>query len=161
MTDNVEMVEVPGTKGQKRIFYFYNRKIQIRYALTAIAIVVVAVIAYTFLIYSQVAKIIEDLSLANGGAGTELRAMAQQSLMVAIAWGSLLCIFIAGGTSAFWVMLITHRYEGPMVRINKHLSDLAKGVSRGPLEVRKRDELQSLVEAVNELTLSIEAKRKS
>lgn len=158
MTDNVEMVEVPGTKGQKRIFYFYNRKIQIRYALTAIAIVVVVVVAYTFLIYSHVSKIIDELS-ASGGVGVDLRAMAQQSLVAAIAWGSLLCIFIAGGTSAFWVMLITHRYEGPMVRINKHLSDLAKGVSRGPLEVRKRDELRSIVKAVNELTVSIEANR--
>lgn len=156
-TDAQEESELSSiTKNRKRFFFFYNRPIQIRYAATALFIIFATVLAYTYILYSQVSKVIGTTHININYDSEALGALAMQNFIHGIIWGSASCVLIAGGASAIWAMLISHRYEGPIVRINLHLHELAKGNYKYPLVIRKNDEVQTLVETVNTLTAALQ-----
>lgn len=146
---------------KKRIFYFYNRSVQLRYAVKALFIIFTTILAYTFLLYREVSGVLMKYPLQATADAESLAAMAMQKFISTIVWGSLTCVVIAGGTAAIWAMLITHRYEGPLIRINRHLRDLAEGKINPPMLVRRRDEVAALVETVNLLTSKMETKNQS
>ncbi len=145
--------------GRKRIFFFYNRPVQIRYAMTALGIISATILAYSYIIFHHVQKVIgishEVVRTQNSEA---LSALAMHNLIQAIVWGSALCLVVAGATSAIWAMLITHRYEGPMIRITQHLRKLGIGNYESVLTVRSTDEVAMLIEAVNVLTQAFKEK---
>ena len=59
------------------------------------------------------------------------------------------------------VFILTHRYYGPLVSIDRFLRELKKGNYQARISLRKRDELQSLVRELNSLAESLEQKKGS
>ncbi len=151
--------------GRKRIFFFYNRPVQIRYAATALGIIAATILAYAYIIFHQVQKVIGiSHEVVRTQDSEALGALAMHNLIQGIVWGSAVCLIVAGGTSAFCAMLITHRYEGPMSRITQHLRKLVNGNYDSVMAVRSTDEVATLIDAVNVLTKALkekEADRKS
>lgn len=136
-------------QGRKRIFFFYNRPIQIRYAMNALMIIAGTIAVYSLILYRQVQQVLGVRQVDPMMDAEQLSAMAMQKFGTTIVIVSLLCIGIIGGAAAIWAMLITHRYEGPISRINSHLRDLIEGRTATPLKIRKRDEVHALVENLN------------
>lgn len=147
------------TQGQKRLFFFYNRPVQIRYAMTALMIIAGTITVYSFILYKQVQQVLGARQVNPMMDAEQLSAEAMQKFIMAIGLGSLVCIVIIGTAAALWAMLLSHRYEGPIARINMHLKDLIEGRTTGPLKIRKRDEVHQLVENLNLFTSSIREKQ--
>ncbi len=144
---------------RKRIIFFYNRPIQIFYALGALFLIFVTILAYTYLLYSQVSATLNDPNLASQSDFEMVRVLVLDGFIRTTAWGAVVCLLVSGGTAAVMAMLITHRYEGPLIRINKHLRNLVDDIPTQPLVPRKKDEVDELITTVNELTAKIESSR--
>ena len=64
-------------------------------------------------------------------------------------------------TAYLWYILYstvvyTHRVYGPLVAIKRFIGDLGEGNFAGRLQIRKKDELQDLVESLNRLAERLE-----
>lgn len=134
---------------RKRFFFFYNRNVQLRYALTILFIIFFTIISYTYLIYSQVLKAFNEV-------GTSfdpylIQDVVLKSFIHASLWGLSMCLFVVGGSASIWVMIVTHRYEGPIIRINQYIKNIIEGKKVEKLIVRRSDEVDSLVNSVNDL----------
>jgi methyl-accepting chemotaxis protein len=47
------------------------------------------------------------------------------------------------------VLILSHRFAGPIYRLEKDLQDIAKGNFSMRIKFRKKDELKSIAEAIN------------
>ncbi len=115
-------------------------------------------IGYSYLIYVKVSEVI---SIPRTNEVYDIQALSDlvmQKLIQTIVWGSLATIVIVGGTAFIWAMLLTHRYEGPLISINRHLKELAKGNYADTLSIRKSDEVKTLVNTISELTSALKTK---
>ncbi|MFC1807720.1 hypothetical protein ACFL0T_05055 [Candidatus Omnitrophota bacterium] len=54
----------------------------------------------------------------------------------------------------FIALELSHRIAGPIYRLEKELDDRIEGKKSGPVNLRAKDELKSLVEKINRLLLS-------
>ena len=146
-------------KGRKRLFFFYNRPVQIRYAMTALMIIAGTIAVYSFILFSQVQQVLGVRQVNPMMDVEQLSAEAMQKFIMAIGLGSLVCVAIIGTAAAVWAMLLSHRYEGPIARINLHLRDIIEGRATGPLKIRKRDEVHELVENLNVVLTGLREKK--
>ncbi|MBI2603507.1 MAG: hypothetical protein HYW48_10685 [Deltaproteobacteria bacterium] len=70
----------------------------------------------------------------------------------------LVCFVIFMFVLFFTIFRLTHRYYGPLVAIRRFLAELKNGNYSARVTVRKKDELQDLVETLNELAVELEKK---
>lgn len=52
-----------------------------------------------------------------------------------------------------WIIALelSHRISGPLYRVEKELDERISGTKQGPIKLRKKDELKSLVDKLNKL----------
>lgn len=66
-----------------------------------------------------------------------------------------LALALLGGLCVVWIavsVLRSHRVAGPIVKITRHIHDIAAGRFDGHVELRSGDELQALARALNDMT---------
>jgi signal transduction histidine kinase len=57
---------------------------------------------------------------------------------------------------SWWIMVLSHRFAGPIYRLEKDLEDIAKGNFSMRIKFRKKDELKSIAEGINKMLDEIE-----
>lgn len=74
-----------------------------------------------------------------------LPVLRQVNLIILVVFPVLLAIIW------FVALVLSHRIAGPLYRIEKELDARISGRKQGPIVLRKKDELKSLVEKINRL----------
>ncbi len=69
-----------------------------------------------------------------------------------------LCLFIGIVFSNLFILVISHRVAGPIVRLKKHLMEVSSSGKISPIHFRKGDFFSDLPEVVNEAMIKINNK---
>lgn len=86
------------------------------------------------------------------GIGGEFNAANMMSYLNFMGIASAIAILLTGLLSFFFIILLTHRFFGPLVAISRHLDELKAGNFTSRIRLREKDELKSLCQQLNDLT---------
>ena len=73
-------------------------------------------------------------------------------LFPGLLFGGVITAIVTALASSVVVMLMTHRIAGPMYRFEKYISEIGSGKLYSDLKIRKKDQLQNMVSALNKMT---------
>lgn len=133
---------------------FNDKQKQITYALSNVFVtlfVVLIINTISLVKFSQ----IEDLCKGSGGVFNSNAVSEHLGFMII---GSLGAILIAGFVCFAFVIVLTHRFFGPMVAVHRHLNELERGNYSSRIQLRKNDELKDLADHLNNLAATLEKK---
>ena len=138
---------------KRRFFkkYFNNRQRQLLYGFANLFFVlfVILIINVIYLFkFSQVANV-----CVTSGGTIDLDTMTSHTNL--LIYGSIGGIIVAGALCFAFAILLTHRFFGPMVSINRHFDELMKGNFDARVEIRKDDELHELCDRLNAFTAEL------
>ena len=134
---------------KKRFHYLINKKFQLKYAATAFVLMfLVAVVLIITAYYSGWVPLVEKLSAVypQGMLTIILRRLIWQ---LAAAFLFLVPVIIVAS------IYLSHKIAGPLVRIEKAARDIAGGNLQIRVKLRKKDSLQKLAQAINDITESV------
>jgi hypothetical protein len=83
--------------------------------------------------------------------------IAYQSSLIMTYLG--LCLFIGVVISNLFILVISHKVAGPIVRLKKHLMDVSSSGEISPIHFRKGDFFSDLPAVVNEAMMKINDKK--
>ena len=135
---------------KKRIHYLINKKFQLKYAATAFVLMfLVAVVLIITAYYSGWVPLVEKLSAVypQGMLTIILRRLSWQ---LAAAFLLLVPVIITAS------IYLSHKIAGPLVRVERAARDIAGGNLQIRVKLRKKDSLQELAQAINEIAESVE-----
>ena len=137
-------------KKKRRIHYLINRKFQLEYAATALVFMLLVTVVFVLTAYRLGwVPLVEKLS-AVYPQGMLAPILKTLSLQLIIRFLLLTPIIIIAS------IYLSHKVAGPLVRVENAVRDIARGNFQVRVKIRKRDELKGLVQAINEVTESVE-----
>ncbi|MBM3253852.1 MAG: methyl-accepting chemotaxis protein [Candidatus Omnitrophica bacterium] len=130
------------------------RKFQLKFAGFVLVFMLIIGFVCGFIVYnSGMTVLVRRLS----GVFPQHRLIAILNEMnIRLAIGFILALVLIFIASIF----VSHRIAGPLVRIEKSLSDIGGGKLSLVIKLRKTDELQELAQTINNMTLSLKEKLK-
>ena len=118
--------------------------VQLRLVLTFAGCAAVALFLQFLFLGARLTQAVAEVQGPSGDLAEQVPRMLLEVLAVSliVCMPVLICLGV----------LLTHRIAGPIHRCELFLMNVAAGKQIGPCKIRKGDELQSLVDAVNEAT---------
>lgn len=138
---------------KRRIFrtFVNNGKRQYFYGFANIFFVLFVILIINTIYLLKFTEVSEICTLSGGSINIEGMTGHMNFMII----GSLSGMLIAGILCFGFAILLTHRFFGPMIPINRHFDDMMKGNFDGQIQLRKDDELHDLCKRLNELTTEL------
>jgi len=131
---------------KKRIHFFAKPKIQLKYVLITLVLVLITAILS---IYVMNHRIVHS-TFAENLCDAEVAALSKEVMT------GVLCVLGIVLVMAFvQAMLFFHRLVGPLVALEKTLDIMREGYFGGSIELRKHDELKEIAEKIEDLGIKI------
>lgn len=138
-----------------RLNLFSKKPLQHRYLLLIIvAMVVPALVVGSFLYYFIFAVTAEQIGIPENIIGT-LQPVVEKINVMLVAW--LLPLF---ALLIVWGLILSHRFCGPIERIEADLDKILEGNYHVRFKVRKNDDIKHAVEDLNKVLDILESKCK-
>jgi len=132
MINNKRRKKFLGTSFQKKLLFLI-------FASSIIPATIVGVCLY-YLIFNALAL---EMVIPEAIANNLIPVLRKVNLVIAVVLPfSLLAIWLIA-------LELSHRIAGPLYRIEHELEDRISGVKGGPIKIRKKDELKTLVDKLN------------
>jgi len=140
---------------QRRKIHIVKMKFQRGFILKFCAVVIFSSLTLAAIIYglstSSTTTVFENSRL-------QLKSTADFILPLLVL-SSLIVIIVAGAVTVVITLFVSHRIAGPMYRLEKDIAEVAKGNLNVTFHVRKKDELQDLAGALNQMVKSLRDKK--
>jgi methyl-accepting chemotaxis protein len=138
-------------KTRTRKHYFINKKLQLKYIILTMSLLVLfTIILLSVIIAPYVIALFSDIPLSRQNeAATFLLTLNNNSTWIGIA----LSILLFGILSIF----ITHKIAGPLVRFERLAESIADGNMTTRIKLRKGDDLHKLAEGFNQMADNLES----
>ncbi|MDP2913743.1 MAG: hypothetical protein Q8N91_07070 [Candidatus Omnitrophota bacterium] len=138
-----------------RTKYLTGSKIQLRYlGLLMVSIVVPLVFAAGCLYYLIFTIMAEQIGIPEYIAYNLYPVVKKINMILLIGVPPLFLLLV------FWGIILSHRFAGPMERLEKELKRMAdQSDYKKRLKIRKRDDLTPIVEEINRLLDNLEKKQ--
>jgi len=137
-----------------RIKYLVKHKLQFTYlAILLIGILLPLMLVPLAVYYLIFTVLAHRIAIPDWIAYNLFPAIGTINKVIIIAFPFLILLVI------FWSLVLSHRIVGPIYRLEKDLDDIVDGKRRGPIKIRKADELKEVVEKINRLIDSLEKHR--
>ena len=148
---------VKATQYKRRRNFFVDRKFQMQFIIKFCVIVVVTVLFVLTALYFLTKKA-TTVSFVNSrvvvqGTADFLFPILVQTIIIAAIMVSI--------ATAFIIIFITHRIAGPVYRFKKVIANLGTGNFAGECKIRRKDDLQELASAINEMMANVRVNLKA
>jgi len=137
--------------GYKRKNYFINKAFQSEFILKFCGLVVLGSAVFGVILYIF-SKHVLTTSFENSRLVIKSTA---DYLLPGLLFGGIIVAILTALAAGIVVMLMTHRIAGPMYRFEKYISDIGSGRLCSDLKIRKKDQFQSMVAALNKMTADL------
>jgi len=137
--------------GYKRKNYFINKAFQSEFILKFCGLVVLGSAVFGVILYIF-SKHVLTTSFENSRLVIKSTA---DYLLPGLLFGGIIVAILTALAAGIVVMLMTHRIAGPMYRFEKYISDTGSGRLCSDLKIRKKDQFQSMVAALNKMTADL------
>lgn len=135
----------------RRKNYFINKKFQAEFILKFCALVILGTIISGVIIYAMSSS---TVTTTFENSRLKIKSTAEFILPAVLLSGAV--VIAAIGVAAIFVTLFTsHRIAGPLFRLEKDISEMAKGNMRVKINLRKTDEIKALAESLNDMVSNI------
>jgi len=126
--------------------YLIDKSFQLRYVGSVLLLSTVITMLLGYFVYDKAREATEIMNITNPELA-EMVAWADAKLLIYLG----LFVLVQALSVTFVGVMMTHRIAGPVFRLRRNLSDLASGHLKEVGQLRKRDELQALIEPMNDL----------
>ncbi len=137
----------------KRRIFLIDKPFQLRFSIYTVTWVAALGIAYPLIIQNMVDALIKVMRVTVDGPGLtqllELKKQVTQQLIISQI-GAVIVIFVIS-------IFVSHRIAGPIYKMRKFFSDLAKGDFSQSLHFRKTDYFQNLAQDYNSMVSGLRA----
>ena len=135
----------------KRRSYFINKRFQTEFILKFCGLVALGCIAFGVIVY-----ILSKNTLTTSFENSRLVVKSTADyILPGLLLGGLVVGLIMAIASAIAVVFMTHRLAGPIYRFEKYAQDVGAGKLSADLKIRKKDQFQNLVSALNTMTQNL------
>ena len=135
----------------KRRTYFINKTFQAEFILKFCALVALGCIAFGVILY-----VFSKNTLTTSFENSRLVVKSTADyILPGLLFGGLAVGFIMAIVSAIAVILMTHRLAGPVYRFEKYAEEVGAGRLSSDLKIRRKDQFQNLVYALNAMTQNL------
>jgi methyl-accepting chemotaxis protein len=132
----------------KRGNYFINRRFQSEFILKFCALVAAGCVVFGIVLYLMSRN---TLTTSFENSRLVVKSTADY-ILPAMLFGGLIVGLIMAVVSSLIVMFMTHRLAGPIYSFEKYAHKIGSGELSGKLKIRKKDQFQNLVDALNAMT---------
>ncbi len=151
---NIDPTDATVPMKRKLRNYYVNPITQRKFAAQMLAVVLGSVALLNFF---SLWKINQLTSLLSNAKAMDSIRTEYSAFMVWICLGA----FLGVGLFSFVIsLLMSHRFVGPMIAIERQLLAMAQGDFRGRLKLRKDDEMKIIAQRLNELADSLQKSTK-
>ena len=132
----------------KRRHYFINKAFQTEFILKFCGLVILGSALFGILLY-----LFSKNALTTSFENSRLVIKSTADyIFPGLISGGLLVAVITALSATIVVVLMTHRIAGPMYRFEKYVREVGSGKLYSDLKIRKKDQFQNMVEALNKMT---------
>lgn len=132
----------------KRRHYFINRAFQTEFIVKFCTLVILGSALFGLLLY-----LFSKNALTTSFENSRLVIKSTADyIFPGLISGGLLVAVITALLATIVVILMTHRIAGPMYRFEKYIKEVGSGKLYSDLKIRKKDQFQNMVEALNKMT---------
>ncbi|MEK6733194.1 MAG: methyl-accepting chemotaxis protein [Candidatus Omnitrophota bacterium] len=132
----------------KRRRYFINKAFQAEFILKFCGLVILGSALFGILLY-----LFSKNALTTSFENSRLVIKSTADyIFPGLISGGLLVAVITALSATIVVVLMTHRIAGPMYRFEKYIREVGSGKLYSDLKIRKKDQFQNMVEALNKMT---------
>ena len=132
----------------KRRHYFINKAFQAEFILKFCGLVILGSALFGILLY-----LFSKNALTTSFENSRLVIKSTADyIFPGLISGGLLVAVITALSATIVVVLMTHRIVGPMYRFEKYIKEVGSGKLYSDLKIRKKDQFQNMVEALNKMT---------
>ncbi len=129
---------------QKRRNYYIHKKLQTKYLLLTILLLVTYTFIFAIIIFAPyILTLWLDYPLAEKAEAARMLLLLHGTI-----WPGILGAFLLFGAMSIFV---SHKVAGPLYRLKKSLLEVTQGDLNVVIKLRKRDDLKDLAEHVNML----------
>lgn len=141
---------------QRRRWFFglFNSRKQLIYGLVNIFVSLLLIL----IINSVSLYKFSELSQICSGLGGQVNSDAILSYLNYMRYASAIGVILTSGICFFFIVVMTHRFFGPLVPIIAHIERLKQGQFDSRVNLRPKDELHELSLSLNELAEELEKK---
>ena len=134
--------------GYKRRNYFINRAFQTEFVLKFCGLVILGSALFGILLY-----LFSKNALTTSFENSRLVIKSTSDyIFPGLLLGGLITAIITAISASIVVILMTHRIAGPMYRFEKYIKEVGSGKLCPDLRIRKKDQFQNMVDALNKMT---------
>lgn len=134
--------------GYKRRNYFINRAFQAEFVLKFCGLVILGSALFGMLLY-----LFSKNTLTTSFENSRLVIKSTSDyIFPGLLFGGLITAIITAISASIVVILMTHRIAGPMYRFEKYIREVGSGKLCPDLRIRKKDQFQNMVDALNKMT---------
>ena len=134
--------------GYKRRNYFINRAFQTEFVLKFCGLVILGSALFGILLY-----LFSKNALTTSFENSRLVIKSTSDyIFPGLLLGGLITTVIIAISASIVVILMTHRIAGPMYRFEKYIREVGSGKLCPDLRIRKKDQFQNMVDALNKMT---------
>lgn len=134
--------------GYKRKNYFINKAFQTEFILKFCGLVIIGSLVFGIILY-MLSKNALTTSFENSRLVIKSTA---DYIFPGLLFGGLLVAVFTAIAAGVVVMFMTHRIAGPMYRFEKYIKEIGLGRLDADLKIRKKDQFQNMVGALNKMT---------
>ena len=134
--------------GYKRRNYFIDRAFQTEFVLKFCGLVILGSALFGILLY-----LFSKNALTTSFENSRLVIKSTSDyIFPGLLLGGLITAIITAISASIVVILMTHRIAGPMYRFEKYIKEVGSGKLCPDLRIRKKDQFQNMVDALNKMT---------
>ena len=134
--------------GYKRRNYFINKAFQAEFVLKFCGLVILGSVLFGALLY-----LFSKNALTTSFENSRLVIKSTSDyIFPGLLFGGLITAIITAISASVVVILMTHRIAGPMYRFEKYIKEVGSGKLCPDLRIRKKDQFQNMVDALNKMT---------
>lgn len=132
----------------KRRKYFINKGFQAEFIFKFCGLVAVGCVIFGAILY-----IFSSHTLTTSFENSRLVVKSTASyLLPGLLFGGLIVAFLTALAATAVVIIMTHRLAGPVYRFEKYAERVGSGELAPDLKIRRKDQFQNLVSALNKMT---------
>lgn len=134
--------------GYKRRNYFINKAFQAEFVLKFCGLVILGSALFGILMY-----LFSKNALTTSFENSRLVIKSTSDyIFPGLLFGGLITGIITAISASVVVILMTHRIAGPMYRFERYIKEVGSGKLCPDLRIRKKDQFQNMVDALNKMT---------